>query len=176
LHVFASTLQTVTTEGDPLAAFRARLRSCREELGLNYEQAAKRAGITGQRWRNIEIGHEIKSGVRIPANPRRSNLIKMARAVEIPVQEALQLAGMATLSTTESRQITEQPRNALKALINELSEERVRALLHVAQTMTDPHGSGSDYHTEVIETPVELPGQRDQLDNDNGDQPSLNPS
>jgi transcriptional regulator with XRE-family HTH domain len=166
----------MATESDPLAAFRDQVRRCREELGLNYVEAGRRAGISGQRWRNIENGYEIKSGVRIPANPRRANLIKMAKAVEIPVQEALQLAGMATLSTTESRQITEQPRNALKALINELSEERVRALLHVAQTMTDPHGSGSDYHTEVIETPVELPGQRDQLDNDNGDQPSLNPS
>jgi transcriptional regulator with XRE-family HTH domain len=158
---FHCTLQAVPTESDPLSAFRAELKHYREALGLTYAEAGKRAGISGPRWSTIERGYELKAGVRIPANPRRDNLIKMARAVEIPLQAALHLAGLDALRPMESRRISEQPRDELKQLINELSEERVRALLHVARTMTDPNATlGMTYSTEVIHGPSELPDQR----------------
>jgi transcriptional regulator with XRE-family HTH domain len=165
LAVFGCTLDDVTTESDPLAAFRVNLKHCREELGLTYEEAGKRAGISGQRWRNIENGYEMKAGVRIPANPRRGNLIKMARAVEITAEEALSLAGQGPLKPVEVRQLSERPRAELKQLINELSEDQVRALLHVALTM---HASPSNPETAnrgVRVTPGsgKIPEQRDDV-------------
>jgi transcriptional regulator with XRE-family HTH domain len=138
LTVFNCTLGTVPTQGDRFAAFRAQIQRRREELGLNYGEAAQRAGITGQRWRTIEIGYETKGGVQIPANPRRSNIIKMARAVEIPIEDALRLAGEEPLRRVEAQQLSERPRDELKAIINELPEDQIRALLHVAQTMQSP--------------------------------------
>jgi transcriptional regulator with XRE-family HTH domain len=165
----------MTTERDPLAAFRAELKHCRENLGLSYVEAGTRAGISGPRWSNIERGYEVKAGVRIPANPRRDNLIKMARAVEIPLQTALHLAGLGALRPIESRRISEQPRDELKQLINELSEERVRALLHVARTMTDPNATlGTTYTTEVIHRPSELPDQRGNNTDETGSADDVN--
>lgn len=131
----------MTTESDSLRAFRAELKRCREELGLTPTEAAERAGISAQRWSTIERGYEIKAGVQIPANPRRDNLIKMARAVEIPVDEALRLAGLGGLTAVESRRITDNPRRELARLIVELSEARIRALLQVARTMQDPNAT-----------------------------------
>lgn len=171
MTVFGCTLDTMATESDPLSAFRVQLKRCREELGLSYAEAGKRAGISGQRWRNIETGYEVKSGVRIRANPRRDNLIKMARAVEIPVQHALNLAGEKGLDQAEVRRISNQPRRELNQLLNDLSGEQVEGLLHFVRSMTDPQADAQrsrDYHTEEIEGPVELPDQRDA---DNGERP-----
>lgn len=157
----------MTTESDRFAAFRVELKRFREEAGLTSAQAAKSAGISGQRWANIERGYEVKAGVRIPANPRRDNLIKMAKAVGMPVQQALQLAGEKGLDQAETRRISNRPRHELHQLINELSVEQVEGLLNFVRAMTDPQAAatGSDYHTEEIEGPVDLPDQRD---NDNG--------
>ena len=163
----------MTTESDPLVAFRAELKHCREELGLTYEEAGRRAGISGQRWRNIEIGYELKSGNRIPANPRRSNLIKMARAVEIPVQHALQLAGLEALKPIEERRVSQQPRRDLKLLIDSMPEDTVVALLGFLATMRDPN-AGPDPATKAVEG--EIPPPRDALepiDEDEGNGISL---
>jgi len=132
----------VATDSDPLAAFRVELKRCREDLGLTVYEAGELAGISGQRWRTIEIGYEIKAGNKIPANPRRDNLIKMARAVEMPVTEALRLAGMGALTPVESRRITDSPRRELARLITDLPELDVQLLLDVAKrlcaTVTGP--------------------------------------
>jgi transcriptional regulator with XRE-family HTH domain len=136
LTIFGCTLQTVTTESDPLRAFRAALARSREELGLSPAEAAERAGISGQRWQSIERGYEIKAGIQIPANPRRDNLIKMARAVEIPVEEALRLAGKEPLRRIESQRITDNPRRELSRLVTDLPEADVTLLLDVAKRLS----------------------------------------
>jgi transcriptional regulator with XRE-family HTH domain len=158
LTIFGCTLQTVTTESDPMAAFRAQLQRCREELGLTYVEAGKRAGISGQRWRTIETGYEIKAGMRIPANPRRDNLIKMARAVEIPIEEALRLAGQEPLRDIESRRITGNPRQELTQLISDLPAPDVQLLLDLAQRLsTGLRTAVPDPTVRVTHTIVDTP-------------------
>lgn len=177
LPVFTRTLQTVTTESDPLKALREQLKLCREELGLSYEEAGRRAGISGQRWRVIEIGYEIKAGNRIPANPRRDNLIKMARAVEIPVADALRLAGLGDLTAVESRRITDNPRRELTRVITELSEPDVQLLLTVAKRLCpDPAGPdpAARYTHRIVETPLEpgtphIPASRNNNNREDND-------
>jgi transcriptional regulator with XRE-family HTH domain len=170
LTIFGYTLEGVTTEGDPLRAFRAALARCREELGLTYVEAGQRAGISGQRWRSIEIGYEVKAGNQIPANPRRDNLIKMARAVEIPVDEALRLAGLAGLTAVESRRIADNPRRELTRLITDLPEPDVQLLVDVAKRLSID-AAGPDPAVRVAEhridsspentTPPVIPNSRD---------------
>lgn len=138
LSNFVSTMHGVPPESDPLAAFRAELTHRREVRGLTPTEAARRAGITGQRWRNIERGWETKQGVQIRANPRRDNLIKMAQAVGWKVSEALATAGDSLLSVAESRRVSSDPREELLGIVADLSNSRVLALLYVAQAMADP--------------------------------------
>lgn len=135
---FACRLPDVTTQSDALAAFREELKRLREAAGLSYAEAGRKAGISGQRWRVIEAGYEQKAGVQIPANPRRDNLIKMARAVGMPVSEALRLAGMATLTTAESCRVASDPRKELTLLMATMPESRLWLLVHVARAMVDP--------------------------------------
>lgn len=162
MAVFGCTLQTMTTERDRFAAFRVELKRHREEAGLTPAQAAKKAGISSQRWANIERGYELKGGIRIPANPRRDNLIKMAKAVDMPVPHALGLAGEKTLDQAETRRISNQPRHELHQLINDLSVEQIEGLLHFVRTMMDPQATAAG--GVVYRTPLELPDQREDND------------
>jgi hypothetical protein len=146
LPKLACTLHTVTKD-DPLATFRVELKRRREYLGLTTGEAADRAEISRPRWVSIEAGYEVKQGNRITANPRRSTLIKMARAVEWSPAAALKLAGMAAPTVTEEVRGAGGVREELLQVIADLSEARVRALLHVARTMLDPGA--------VITDPVE---------------------
>lgn len=137
MPVFTHTLRPMA-DTDPLASFRAELRRHREELGLNYRQAAGRAEITGARWSSIERGWEIKTGgVRIEANPHRNTMIKMARAVGWPVDEALALAGKPPLTAAETNWTSHDHREELRQLTESLSDAQVRALLYVGRLYVD---------------------------------------
>jgi transcriptional regulator with XRE-family HTH domain len=169
LQHFAWKLRGVATDRDPLDAVRAKLRDCREYRGLNYEEAGRRAGISGQWWRVLENGQQ---------NITRTRLIAMAKAVEWPPNEALKLAGMPTLIPTEAHQLAGDPRERLTELAARLSDARVRALLYVARTMVDPDAAEDDtseldptvrYAHRIVDTPQEnvppaIPSRRDGND------------
>lgn len=112
-----------------MGAVRAKLSDLRQRRGLNYEQAGKRAGISGQWWRILETGDQ---------NITRTRLITMANAVEWPPNEALTMAGMPTLLPVEAHQLAGDPRERLTEIAARLSDARVRALLYIARTMVDP--------------------------------------
>lgn len=152
---FLYTLRAVT-EGEPgidsdqLAAFRAELIRRREALGLTIADAASRTaasdgrGITAQRWAQIERGWETKGGgIRIPANPRRGNLVKMAKAVGWPVGEALELAGLVA-TMAESRWNSSDPREELYQLTASWSDSAVAALIQFVRVMRDPSAPAPD--------------------------------
>lgn len=62
---------------------------------VSKREAARRAGISEGRWRQIVTGQQkAGAGVVVPANPRRETVIAMAAAVGANVNEALRLAGM----------------------------------------------------------------------------------
>lgn len=63
---------------------------------MSKREAAKRAGVSEGRWRQIVTGvQKIGRGEEIRVNPRRDTLIKMARAVDADVNQVLVAAGMA---------------------------------------------------------------------------------
>lgn len=124
-----------------MEAVRAKLSDHRARCGLNFEQAGRRAGISGQWWRVLETGQQ---------NITRTRLITMAKAVEWPPNEALTLAGMPTLLPAEAHQLAGDPRERLEELLARLSDARVRALLYVARTMIDP--DAADYQLDVAAT------------------------
>lgn len=110
--------------------FAAEVHRRRETLGLSANEAARRAGITGQRWLQIERGYELRQGYKIPANPTRRTAVKMAQAIDWPVAEALQAAGFDLPATTEPlsgedtdfplddwQRLTSAQQHALRALI-----------------------------------------------------------
>jgi hypothetical protein len=63
--------------------------------GMSKREAARRAGISEGRWRQVVTGKQkAGGGVVVPANPRRETVIAMARAVGADANEALRRAGM----------------------------------------------------------------------------------
>lgn len=60
---------------------------------LSKRQAARRAGISEGRWRQIVTGQQKAGGVVIPVNPRKDTVIAMAEAVGADVSDALVAAG-----------------------------------------------------------------------------------
>lgn len=166
------TLPSMDTDSDPLAAFRTELTVRRTAAGLNYSEAARRAGITPERWSTIERGFEVKGTVRIPANPRRRTLLRMAEAVEWSAAEALAVAGHTALTTTETGSTASvDARVELVRLLPALSDSRARALLYVAQAMQDPQthvpaGEGAAVPTQAGTESVEIvdadPGAADR--------------
>jgi len=49
---------------------------------LSIREAARRAGISENRWRQVEAGYQtVRKGVRVPANATAATLASMARAV-----------------------------------------------------------------------------------------------
>jgi transcriptional regulator with XRE-family HTH domain len=79
----------------------------RQQLGLSQNQAALRAGVSVARYRQIEQGYEKRGPMKIPANPSADFVIKIARGLDMPRSEALQIAGhdpdMASPEATEDR-------------------------------------------------------------------------
>lgn len=62
---------------------------------VSKREAARRAGISEGRWRQIVTGQQkAGGGVVVPVNPRRETVIAMAEAVKANIDEALRLAGM----------------------------------------------------------------------------------
>jgi hypothetical protein len=146
-------------------AVRAKLSDHRERCGLNFQQAGRRAGISGQWWRILETGQQKIS---------RTRLITMAKAVEWPPNEALTLAGMPTLLPAEAHQLAGDPRERLKELLARLSDARVRALLYVARTMIYPDAAddqldatGPDPAVRTTHKIVDTPREH------NGDDPAI---
>lgn len=66
----------------------------RRAKNLSARQAAKKAGISDGRWRQVENGYQsIAAGQTIPVMPKPETLFKMLRALDAPVEEGMQLVG-----------------------------------------------------------------------------------
>lgn len=144
LHDFACTLRGVAIDHDPLSTARSELKRLREEVGLTPDEAGKLAGITGQWWRRIEEGFEMKGGIPRRVGLPRSRLIKMAIAVEWPLEEALRCAGMPPLKPAEIRKIStakpfeDQPsrdRRKLDTLWDSLTRDQKDAITKLVETI-----------------------------------------
>jgi transcriptional regulator with XRE-family HTH domain len=69
----------------------------REERGLRRRDAARRAKISEALWRDLETGRkEAIGGIRLLPNPSQDVLERVAKALELPVEEVLARVGRAT--------------------------------------------------------------------------------
>lgn len=78
----------------PETSFGALLQSGRQKAGLSVRRAAKAAGISEARWRQLERGYQSSGSAKIPANPKADTVVKAADAVGVDADEALAAAGI----------------------------------------------------------------------------------
>ncbi len=69
------------------------LQSARESLSITKREAARRAGISESRWRQLESGCRYSDGKWLPASAPATTLTKAARAVELDPGPVLVSAG-----------------------------------------------------------------------------------
>lgn len=137
MHNFACTLRRVTTESDPMDAVRAEVKRRRENLRLTTGEAGPLAGITGQWWRNLEDGYQVKSGgIRIPARITRKRLIRIARALRWDVNDALAMSRGEPLGNVEA--VQSMISDELICVVDALPVPQQRLLLLLAKSMADP--------------------------------------
>lgn len=71
------------------------IRSARKSAGLSIREAARRAGFSEGRWRQIESGYQsVQKGVFIPSPGPANTVARMARVVDL-TPEALDEKGRA---------------------------------------------------------------------------------
>lgn len=62
---------------------------------LSMREAARRAGISEGRWRQVEAGYQnVGGGLTAPVTPRPETLAAMCRVIGADISEALQLMGL----------------------------------------------------------------------------------
>jgi transcriptional regulator with XRE-family HTH domain len=64
-----------------------------QSLGISAREAARRAGISSARWRQVVTGFQPKAGGTVPVNPTARTVIAMALAVDVDPTAALEAAG-----------------------------------------------------------------------------------
>ncbi|MGW1740504.1 helix-turn-helix domain-containing protein [Nocardia sp. NPDC001965] len=77
----------------PQWAFGQRVQQAREAAPLSKREAAKRAGISESRWRQLELGWERVRGIVVDVRTTPETIARMASAVGLDINEMLELAG-----------------------------------------------------------------------------------
>ncbi|HET6504819.1 MAG TPA: helix-turn-helix transcriptional regulator [Amycolatopsis sp.] len=80
--------------GSPHDDLAEALRSHRETLNLSVRAAAKLAGFSEGRWRQLESGYELRQGVQIASNPTPMTVARAAYALGVPAEELFRAAGI----------------------------------------------------------------------------------
>ncbi|MFI5781143.1 helix-turn-helix domain-containing protein [Nocardia sp. NPDC051570] len=73
--------------------FGRRIQQAREAAGLSKRAAAKRAGISDSRWRQLELGFETVRGQAYSVKTTPETVAHIAKAVHLDVHELLEIAG-----------------------------------------------------------------------------------
>jgi hypothetical protein len=71
----------------------AKVEQARVSKGLGKRAAARYAGVSESRWRQVETGEQYRDGKKIPTRTSPDILVKMARAMELDAGEILELYG-----------------------------------------------------------------------------------
>lgn len=150
-----ATLVGVTT--DHYTHWRAEITHRREHRGYSAAQAASHAGISSQRWRNLERGYENKAGTTITANPSRLTVVKMARAVGWDPAEALAEAGFDPPRPHELDRSHTRTRDDLDEYWAQLSEPDRAMLLSLAGRLANDPAAASqaDYERAAFTEPYD---------------------
>jgi hypothetical protein len=86
---FAGMLGGMNDAAEPLSPVGQVVEPAREKLRISKREAARRAGISEGRWRQVVTGiQKAGGGVDIPVRPRAETVIAMLAAVELQVLDA----------------------------------------------------------------------------------------
>ncbi|HJX75050.1 MAG TPA: hypothetical protein VJ247_01770 [Gaiella sp.] len=86
--------RTLIDVTDRLTELGAFIESARAELRISAREAARRAGISPTRWRQVVTGSQVKRGRAVPVNPTARTVVAMALAVLADPAAALTAAGL----------------------------------------------------------------------------------
>ncbi len=104
----------------------------RERLGLKRREAAKRAQISENAWRELEIGQkESFGGIKLLPNPTTDVLKRIAEALEVPFEELVEHVGWRPAGSRSAAEDPESLSKANAALVTKISrlEPRDRMLV-----------------------------------------------
>jgi hypothetical protein len=120
--------------------------------GTSKRAAARSAGISEGRWRQIVVGYQLSGGVRIPANPRRETVIAMADAVHLDRATALELAGFDPASVREDSPVVQEVEQAIRAIPG-LSKRQQAAMIAVYRALREDGPNGDPNGGEEHQAP-----------------------
>lgn len=121
----------------PLTPHGELLESAREQvLQLSTREAARRAGISDTRWKQVVTGVAMRGGTTIPANATARTLVAMACAVNLDPTDVLTAAGTpasaeSVAAMVEDLQRSRAPRPPVKSqsLVDEI--ERIKKMRQI---------------------------------------------
>lgn len=114
------------------------LEAARKRLGISQNEAARRAGLSGTRWRQIASGIQSTGGVAVPVRANADTLVRMARAVGLTPEE-LEAADRADAATLLRGSPAEEARRLsaeIERLVSELrpeDRERVERIIRAEE-------------------------------------------
>jgi hypothetical protein len=79
----------VDEDGTKRYALRFYMRNKREEWGISMRQAAKQSGISEGRWRQLEAGHQLVNGEKVPVKTTQETVLKIASGMNMNPDVAL---------------------------------------------------------------------------------------
>lgn len=117
------------------------MSSRQHAAGLSMNQAAQRAGVSQTRWSQIARGYETKGGMKLPVPSPGSRIskdfvLKVAHALEWPVDEALTTAGYDPTDTAAG--VRNVAPGTLLNLWPKLNAAQKATLLNTARLFVDP--------------------------------------
>ena len=127
---------------------------------MSKRAAAKEAGISEGRWRQIVTGRQLLGGGQwTPARPRRETLIAMATAVQADVAEVLTAAGMDVGPLDEDAGYVAAPGDhEQSAITNEQLLIEIRAVRRDLSDMREDHNALSRRVARIESSPEPLGG------------------
>lgn len=85
-----------------LTPLGALLEQARAQVGISKREAARRAGVSEGRWRQVTTGVQKLGSTTVPVNPRLATVLTMARAVGVDELEAAAAAGFEEVTLGDS--------------------------------------------------------------------------
>ncbi|UKD50824.1 helix-turn-helix domain-containing protein (plasmid) [Amycolatopsis sp. FU40] len=119
-------------------AFGVRLRAAREQLRLSRREAARRAGLSEARWRQLEKGTQPIDGVEQPVSTRPDTVFKAADVVGLDPREALLLAGFEPDEHLISSDLAAIQRRELLDWFDQITPARRAAVLGMIRAFSAP--------------------------------------
>ena len=116
-------------EGQLWEQFGRRVRAHREQRGWSQEECGKRIGMVRQQWNRIEQG----------AGTKRSTVVRIAEALELPVSVLFEWAGWRIPASPESEE-----RLKLMAFFDQLPKNQREDLIAIGETLWRRYGQRND--------------------------------